>query len=60
MLPEVALLEIFRFYVDTILRMEAWQILGHVWRNIVFRSRRHLDLRLECGTRKPVRELLDV
>ena len=64
MLPDVALLEIFDFYVsDTKARIEAWHTLVHVcrkWRNVVFGSPRRLNLRLYCGPRTPVREMLDV
>ena len=61
-LPDVALLEIFDFYLveeDT----EAWQTLVHVcrkWRNVVFGSPRRLALELLCNARTPVRETLDV
>jgi hypothetical protein len=62
MLPDVALLAIFDFYVDKA-QTEAWQQLVHVcrkWRNIVLGSPRRLDLRLHCRARTPVRETLDV
>ena len=62
MLPDVALLEIFDFYVDEE-RIEAWHTLVHVcrkWRNVVFGSPRRLNLRLYCTARTPVRETLDV
>jgi hypothetical protein len=61
MLPDIALLGIFDFYVE--LSIEAWQILVHVcrkWRDIVFGSPRRLNLRLYCGRGKPVREMLDI
>ena len=61
-LPDVALLEIFDFYMDEAWR-EVWHTLVHVcrkWRNIVFESPRRLDLRLYCNARTPVRETLDV
>ena len=61
-LPEVALLEIFEFYVIEE-PIEAWQTLVHVcrkWRNVVFGSTRRLDLRLFCTGTTPVRETLDV
>jgi hypothetical protein len=61
-LPEVALLEIFDFYVIEE-PIEAWQTLIHVcgkWRNVVFGSTRRLDLRLFCTVSTPVREMLDV
>ena len=62
MLPDLALLEIFHFYIHD-LRTRAWWTLVHVcqkWRNIVFQSPRRLDLRLHCGVSTPVRETLDV
>ena len=63
MLPDVALLEIFHFYVDEYPRMAAWYTLVHVcrkWRNVVFGSPRRLNLRLQCKASTPVRERLDV
>jgi hypothetical protein len=62
-LPDVALLEIFDFYVDQHPRMIAWYTLVHVcrkWRNVVFGSPRRLNLRLWCYESTPVRERLDV
>ena len=62
MLPDVALLEIFGFYMDEE-RIEAWHTLVHVcqtWRIIVLGSPRRLGLRLYCGASTPVREMLDV
>jgi hypothetical protein len=61
MLPELALLEIFAFYVD-----EAWILwytLAHVcreWRTIVLGSTHRLDLRLYCTASTPVKETLEV
>ena len=65
MLPDVALLEIFDFYVrDAYYRdRRVWHTLVHVcrkWRFVAFGSPRRLDLRLVCGARTPVRETLDV
>ena len=63
MLPDVALLEIFDFYVYQGPWMTAWHTLVHVcrkWRNVVFGSPRRLDLRLWCKASTPVRERLDV
>ena len=65
MLPDVALLEIFDFYVrDAYYRdRRVWHTLVHVcrkWRFVAFGSPRRLDLRLICGARTPVRETLDV
>jgi hypothetical protein len=62
MLPDVALLGIFDFYVDKA-PIEAWQTLVHVcrtWRNVVFGSPRRLNLRLLCKARTPVREMLGI
>ena len=62
MLPDVALLEIFDFYVvDEAWRTQAWCTLVHVcgkWREVVFESPRRLNLRLRCTPRTPVRETL--
>ena len=61
MLPDVALLEIFYFYVDGAWT-EAWHTLVHVcrkWRDVVFGSPRRLNLRLSCKARTPVRETID-
>ena len=49
-LPDLALLTIFGFYMDD-KKIETWQTLVHVcrkWRNIVFGSPRRLELRLCC------------
>jgi hypothetical protein len=62
MLPEVALLEIFDFYIDWA-GINAWRTLVHVcrkWRIVVFGSPRRLDLKLYCTPRMPVRKMLDV
>ena len=62
MLPDVALIEIFGFYVHET-REGAWYTLVHVcrkWRNIVFGSPSRLDLRLYCNAKTPVRKMLDV
>jgi hypothetical protein len=43
--------------------IEAWQSLVHVcrrWRNLVFASPYHLNLRLYCTNKTPVRDTLDV
>jgi F-box-like len=61
-LPDVALLEIFDFYIYKG-RKEAWYTLVHVcrqWRKVVFGSPRRLNLRLYCRAGTPVRETLDV
>ena len=62
MLPDVALLEMFDFYVDNA-PMYAWQTLVHVcrkWRIIVLGSPLRLNLQLQCRESTPVRETLDV
>jgi hypothetical protein len=62
MLPDVALLRIFEFYLYK-KPIEAWRTLVHVsrnWRIVIFGSPRRLDLRLYCNARTPVREILDV
>ena len=63
-LPGLALLEIFNFYVhEASAGVEAWHTLVHVcrkWRNIVFDSPRRLDLRLYYSASRPVMEMLDV
>ncbi len=62
-LPDLALLEIFDFYLIGAASIEAWHTLVHVcrkWRDIVFRSPHRLNLRLSCQGRTPVRELLDI
>ena len=61
-LPDIALLEIFDFYLDTAW-IEDWHTLVHVcqrWRIVVFGSPRRLNLRLCCTITSPVKELLDV
>ena len=73
MLPDVALLNIFDFYLkgeyiefihelyET--RREVWLTLAHVcrrWRNVLLESPRRLDLRVFCRASTPVRELPDI
>ena len=65
MLPDVALLEIFDFYLHNHETWErpTWHKLVHVcrkWRNIVFGSPGRLDLRLYCGAGTPVMKTLVV
>jgi hypothetical protein len=60
MLPDVALLEIFDFYIDWV---NAWHTLVQVcrnWRIVVFGSPRRLDLKLHCSPRVRVREMINV
>ena len=59
MLPDLALLEIFDFYVKKC----QWYTLVHVcrkWRSLVFGSPRRLNLQLVCKPGTPVREKLDI
>ena len=61
-LPDVALLEIFEFYMYKE-QVTAWYALVHVcrkWRKVVFGSPRRLNLRLHCRAGTPVQETLDV
>ena len=61
-LPDLALLEIFDFYMDEH-QIEGWHTLVHVCRKsriVVFGSPRRLNLRLLCAATTPVREMLDV
>jgi hypothetical protein len=64
MLPDVVLLEIFDLHANVFeARIEEWHTLVHVcrkWRDIVFGSPRRLNLRLYCGPKTPVREMLNV
>jgi hypothetical protein len=69
MLPDVALLDVFDFYVNKEEELEdaddieEWHTLVHVcrqWRDLVFASPRRLNLRLYCEARTPVRETLGV
>lgn len=65
-LPDVALLGIFDFYVDQALQddeTEAWHTLVHVcqtWRNVIFGSPLRLNLQLYCTARRPVRRALHI
>jgi hypothetical protein len=64
-LPDVALLEIFDFYVNQVLGNadNSWHTLVHVcrkWRSIVFGSPHRLNLRLSCTEKTPVREMLAI
>ena len=69
MLPDDVLLEILDFCADeeveqfTKKQVEAWVPLVHVcrlWRGIVFRSPRRLNLRLVCTPGTPARDTVDV
>ena len=57
MLPDVALLQIFDFYMDEANGIEDWHTLVHVcrnWRYLVFQSPRRLGLKLLCTSRLDV------
>ena len=61
-LHDEVLLAIFDFYVDEA-PIHAWQSLIHVcrrWRSVVFGSPCRLNLRLNCTSRTPTRDTLDV
>ena len=58
-LPDVALLEIFDFYVHGALWYRLVQVCRR-WRNVVFGSPGRLGLRLYCTTGTPVMKTLDV
>ena len=62
MIPDVALLRIFDFYLSEA-EIEAWHTLVHVcrgWRSVVFGSPCRLGLRLLCTAGTSVRETLEV
>jgi hypothetical protein len=62
MLPDVALLKIFEFYVYGE-QIEAWHTLVHVcrkWRSVVFGSPLRMNLRIYYKAKTPVRETLNV
>ena len=69
MVPDVALIEIFDFYMTESLgydpfrhNREAWIILTHVcrkWRDIVFGSPSRLNVRILFNPRSSVREMMD-
>ena len=49
--------------MDVVSGTESWQSLVHVcrrWRSVIFRSPRHLQLRLRCKAKTPVRDMLDI
>jgi hypothetical protein len=61
-LPDVALLEVFDFYVDEAWKY-GWYALVHVcqkWRELVFGFARRLNLRVHCNASTPMRKMLDV
>ena len=65
MLPDLALLEMFDFYMEDSWEylIPAWHTLVHVcrkWRNIVFGCPRRLNLHLHCHPGTPVRERLNI
>ena len=66
-LPDDVLLGIFNFHVNMYptytKRAMAWHSLVHVcrrWRSLVFGSPRHLNLRLLCTPKTPVKDTLDI
>jgi hypothetical protein len=69
-MPDVALLEIFKFYVDELEgykdiknHFDGWHSLVHVcqrWRSIVFSSPRRLSLQLFCMYGRSVKEMLNI
>ena len=62
-LPDDALLEIFKFYVDQINDEDAWHTLVHVcrkWRYVVFASPRRLHLELRYTNKSQVNKMLKV
>ena len=61
--PDDVLLEIFFFYGNAAERTEEWHTLVHVcrrWRYVAFASPRHLQLRLLCTAKTPVRKMLHI
>ena len=63
MLPDVALVEIFEFYVNEAEWIDAWHTLVHVcrkWRTVAFGSPRRLNLQLYCSPTTPVKRTLAV
>ena len=63
MLPDLPLLVIFDCYLHEARGIEAWRTLVHVcrkWRNLIFGSPYHLNLRLVCTARRPVRDMLEI
>jgi len=64
MLPDDALLEVFKCYVDVwdVLKTK-WHTLAHVcrrWRYVVLASPRHLELQLVYAGRRPVTKMPDI
>lgn len=65
-LPDDVLVEIFHFYLDffgSSSRGAGWKRLVQVcqrWRNVVFGSPLHLDVKLYCTARTSLRKMLDV
>ena len=62
-LPDDALLEIFKVYVDQFYSADRWHTLAHVclkWRYVVFASPRWLRLELRCTNKSPVKKMLDI
>jgi F-box-like len=62
-LPDDVLIHVFNCYMAQASRVESWHTLVHVcrrWREVVFGSPRHLNLRIACTNKMRVREKLDV
>jgi hypothetical protein len=62
-LPEDVLLKVFNFHMNRVSCEDDWHPLVHVcqlWRYIVFASPRHLNLRLLCTDRRPVKTMLGI
>jgi hypothetical protein len=60
-LPDDSLLDIFKIYTDEV--MPGWHTLVHVcrrWRDVVFTSPHHLNLRLRCTYMTPARKTLNI
>ncbi len=65
-LPDDVLVDLFHIYLDLFgpsSRGSGWRGLVQVcqrWRNLVFASPLHLDVKLRCAAKTPLREMLDV
>ena len=62
-LTDDILLYVFNFYLAEASKVDAWRTLVHVcrrWRNLVFGSPGHLNLRIVCTKETPVKEKLNV
>src|SRR6266852_7588232 len=65
-LPDDVLVDLFHIYLDLFgpsSRGSGWRGLVQVcqrWRNLVFASPLHLDVKLRCAAKTPLGEMLDV